>query len=123
MNGRALFGLALILVAVSGCRPDDQRTDSLDPATGERERASYPPGVVAQLDSGSRAFRADDFEAALAHYQRAAELGPDVAAAWFGVFMAHDALGDTAAAREAMRRAQGVAPGASLLHPDGDTLP
>ena len=112
----------LALGAVISCRPDDQRTDTLDPEEARQERENLPPAVVAQLDSGSGAYRADDYEAALRHYREATELDPDVGAAWFGVYMAHLALGNTEEAAEALARAQGAVPGATLIHPsEGDT--
>lgn len=117
----------LLLAAAASCRPDaeDQRTDTMDvQAAIQQERESLPVEVVAQLDSGSMAFRAKDHEAALAHYTRAAEIDSEVAAAWFGVYMAQQALGDLDAAREALARAQSVEPGATLIHPTTtDTIP
>lgn len=114
----------LLLAAAASCRPDDQRTDTMDAQQAiQQERESLPVEVVAQLDSGSAAFRADDHEGALAHYTKAAEIAPDVAAAWFGVYMAQQALGNADAAREALERAQSVEPGATLLRPtSGDTV-
>jgi len=116
MRRRHSFGL-LALALLSACRPEDQRTDTADPTEAVREREQLPAEVVAQLDSGSLAFRNDEFELARDHYQRAAELAPDFGAAWFGVFMAERALGNGQAADEALRQAQHVAPGASLIHP------
>jgi len=111
----AIFVLAL--AALASCRPDDQRTDAFDPAEGMQERENLPPEVVAQLDSGSQAFRDKDHEGALAHYVSATELGPDVGAAWFGVYMAQQALGNNEAAATALERAQQTVHGSTLLHP------
>ena len=95
----------------------------MDPLEGMLAREDMPIEVVAQLDSGSARFRADDFAAALVHYERVTEMVPDAAAGWFGVYMAHQALGDVEAAREALERAQGAAPGATLIHPsNADTM-
>ena len=113
---RHVFGV-LALVGAVACAADDQRTDTIDPEEAVGHRESYPAGVTAQLDSGSAAFRAEDLEGALEHYSRATQLGPDVAAAWFGVYMAEDALGHDAAAAEALGRAQEAVPGATLIHP------
>lgn len=74
-----------------------------------------PPEAVVQLDSGTAAFRADDFDAALRHYTRVTEVAPDVGAGWFGVYMAADALGDAELATDALERARSVVPGATLL--------
>lgn len=119
---RPLFA-ALMLVGALSCRPDDQRTDTLDPHQGMGARQGMAPEVVAQLDSGSAAFRADDFEAALAHYARVTELDPENGPGWFGVYMAEEALGNVDRAQEALERARNVVPGATLLHPEEDTLP
>jgi len=100
-----------------------QRTESLD-VQGPSTRAQLSPAVVEALDAGSEAFRADDFESALEHYTRAAELAPDEASGWFGIYMANEAMGDTAAAQAALETARELAPGASILHPTpDDTVP
>jgi tetratricopeptide (TPR) repeat protein len=115
---RAVIGL-LALAAVISCRPDDQRTETLDPLEGVRRRADLPPDVIAHLDSGSAAFRDDRFGAALEHYTRVTELEPDLGAGWFGVYMAQEALGDLEAAEAALERVQEIAPGATIVHEDG----
>jgi Flp pilus assembly protein TadD len=84
-----------------------------------QSREDMPPAAVAQLDSGTVAFRMDDFEGALRHYTRVTEIDPDIAAGWFGVYMAEDALGHSDRAAAALERARGVVPGATLLH-DGE---
>lgn len=108
---------ALILLALAGCSPpDDQRTDTLDPATAGRDISG---AARTQLDSGNAAFRAGDFEQALIHFTRVTDLAPEDATGWFGVYMAHDAMGNKAAADSAIARARSQAPGASLIR---DTL-
>lgn len=114
---------SLLAVSAVACRPDDQRTDTLDPHEGMQARAQMAPEVVAQLDSGTAAFRADDFQAALRHYARATELDPENGPGWFGVYMAEQALGRPEAAAAALERARGVVPGATLLHGGEDSLP
>jgi Flp pilus assembly protein TadD len=118
MNARRSVIGVLVMAAAVSCRPDDQRTDSLDPDRAMQTREELPAEVVAQLDSGSTAFRSNDFEAALAHYTRVTEVAPDVGAGWFGVYMAQDALGNAEAARDALERAQSLVPGATLIHHD-----
>ena len=119
-----LVWVACIAHMVFACRPDDQRTDTLDPREAMQARAEMSPAVVAQLDSGTAAFRAGDYEGALGHYTRVTELDPVNAPGWFGVYMAEQALGRPEAAAAALDRARGVVPGATLLHPaPGDTLP
>lgn len=115
------------VVAAAGCqRPDDQRTDTISADQVRQAREQLSPAVVAQLDSGNLAYRARNYEEARRHYQAAAQADPEAGAAWFGVYMAEQALGNLAAADSAMRRAQQLQPGASLIHPgpaDTVTLP
>lgn len=110
--------LLIALVAVLACRPTEQRTDSIDPNAGARDRALMQPEVVAQLDSGSLAFRNDDYEAALVHYRSVTDLDPSIGAGWFGVYMAQRELGDLEAAEAALEQARRLIPGATLLHSD-----
>lgn len=105
------------LLLLTACLPEDQRTDTVDQE--EVARALSPEARV-QLDSANAAYRAADFERALAHFQRVTEMAPDDATGWFGVFMAQDALGNREAADEALAEARSRAPGASLIH---DTVP
>ena len=98
--------------------------DATDPEHILQDRESLPPEVIAHVDSGSVAFRNDDFDAALMHYGRATELEPHFGAAWFGIYMVEKARGNTEVAAEALARAQEAMPGASLLHPtSADTTP
>jgi len=114
------LGLALSSWA---CRPDDQRTDTIDP-TGGGSRGAMSPQAVAQLDSGNAAYRAGNHQEALTHYRRVTELEPDQSPGWFGLHMANLALGNRASADSALERVQSLAPGASLIHPTAaDTLP
>ena len=116
---RAAWTLALAALVASGCqRPDDQETGSITEDQIRQTREQLDPDVLAALDSGNAAYRAGDYTAALEQYDRAIAADDDVAAAWFGVYMAQLALGNTAAADSAMQRARDLAPGASLIHPD-----
>ena len=117
MSMRLSVVSVLLLAASVSCRPDDRRTDSFDPQEAMQHREDLPADVLAQLDSGSAAFREDDHAGALAHYTKATELGPDIAAAWFGVYMAQHALGNMEAAQAALERAQSVNPKSTLLRP------
>lgn len=116
---RSLAGLALaglLVLGASGCRPEDQETGTVRTDAGQQARSELPPDVVAHLDSGSAAFRAEDYETARRHYREAAQSAPDQASTWFGVYMAEKALGNGAAADSALAKVQALAPGASLLH-------
>ncbi|HSG47131.1 MAG TPA: tetratricopeptide repeat protein [Longimicrobiales bacterium] len=111
LSSLALAGL--VLLAIAGCSPpDDQRTDTLDPTTAGRELSG---DARVQLDSGNAAFRAGDYPQALVHFTRVTELAPDDATGWFGIYMAHDAMGNQAAADSAIATARSQAPGASLI--------
>jgi tetratricopeptide (TPR) repeat protein len=121
---RARAGTVGLLVALgvvagpTGCRPDDQRTDTVDPTTAGR--ANLPEAARAVLDSGNVAYRGASYEAALRHYARVTELAPDDPTGWFGVYMAHHALGNLDAADSALERSRRLAPGASLIRPDAN---
>ena len=124
MTTKRLITAVLVLAAMSACRPDEATTDHLDPAHIMEQRENLSPEVRTHLDSGSAAFRRDDHEAALDHYTQATDIDPNAAAAWFGVYMAQQALGNEEAATEAMARAQSTVPGATLINPtETDTLP
>ena len=112
--------LLATIVAVVACRPGTQRTDSVDPNVGVQDRASWAPEMVERLDAGNAAVRADSFDVARTHFLAATELEPDVAAGWFGLYMAERGLGNVEAAQEALGRAQDLAAGATLIHPGGE---
>lgn len=119
MRNRALrivLGGGMVFALAACPLPDDQRTDTLDPETAGRELSA---DARVQLDSGNAAFRAGDHATALRHFQRVTEMAPDDATGWFGVYMAHDAMGNSAAADSAIAQARSRAPGASLIR---DTL-
>ena len=116
MTARRVVLSLLVVAATSACRPDDQRTDTVDPAA---VAGSLNMEVAAQLDSGNAAYRAGSLDAAATHYQRVADLDPETAAGWFGLYMVASARGDSVAAAAALERAREAAPGASLLHPPG----
>jgi lipopolysaccharide biosynthesis regulator YciM len=121
---RKAITMALAVAATVSCRPDDQRTDRLDPTGGPQARENMPSEAVIQLDSGNLAIRNDDLEAAVAHYTRVTELAPDFGSGWFGLYMAHRELGDEDEAAAALARARSIVPGATLLHQDSaDTIP
>ncbi len=125
MSARAIVVAGIVAsLILTACDPgDDQETGSISREEVQHSRDSLDPAVTAALDSGNVAYREEDYEAALRHYRRAAELGEEVAAAWFGIYMANLALGNADDAQEAMDRAQSLAPGASLMHPDDTTTP
>jgi tetratricopeptide (TPR) repeat protein len=117
--------LLLPLTLATACQDaDDQRTDSVDMEEARQARESLPPGLTAQLDSGSAAFRADDYETAMRHYRAVTEMDAELAAGWFGLYMVHRARGEADSATAALERARELAPRASILRAaEGDTLP
>lgn len=118
-----VLGVSAALVVFAACRPDDQRTDSVDPVAARQERESWDPAMAAQLDSGNVAIRADEHATAREHFVRVTEMAPDVAAGWFGLYLAEQGLGDADAAQAALERARSIASGATLIHPaEGDTV-
>ena len=119
MRSGRWFACVLVVAAAFSCRPNDQQTDTLDPEEAMQARENMPPAVLAQLDSGSSAFRSHDFEAALLHYSKVTEIAPELGAGWFGVYMVQDALGNEQDAAEALARARALVPGATLIR-DGD---
>ena len=125
MNGmRALLLLSVTAAAACGPTGDDQETGSVSREEVLEARRELSPAVAAALDSGNAAYRADDYERAREYYTTATEQGEDVAAAWFGLYMAELALGNAEAAQAAMDRAQSLAPGASLIHStETDSVP
>jgi tetratricopeptide (TPR) repeat protein len=121
MSARACLIALLLPLLAGGCRrPDDQRTDQIRDRDVLAARQTLDPAVVEALDSGNVAYRERDYSRALGHYQAAVEMDRDVAAGWFGIYMAQLALGNAEAAEAAMQQARQRAPGASLIQPDED---
>jgi tetratricopeptide (TPR) repeat protein len=122
MQTRRLLAVALSLTvgtATAACRPADQKTGTINAQQAEKARETLPPEVLAQIDTANEAFRAGDHQAALEHYTKARDMKNDVAAAWFGIYMAQHALGNDSAAQAALAEAQKISPGATLIHPAG----
>lgn len=116
---------ALVLASgllATACGSEEKPTRGITPETAEKQRALMDPVVVSRLDSGNAAYRDGEYERALTHFRRAVRYDSSNAAAWFGVFMTHRAMGNTAAADSAMGRVRKLTPEASLAHPaDSDT--
>lgn len=115
MSAKRAILLATALAAVACGQPQDQKTETLDPVAARQKREDLPADLRAQLDSGSAAFRAQELEEALAHYTAATNIDDQVAAGWFGVYMAQKALGNSAEALAALEKVQQLQPGASLV--------
>jgi len=117
MKNARRVDVLLALATLAACRPAEPATESVDVQAGTRARETYPPIVVAQIDSGNAAYSAGNYGEALRHYRAAADAGPEIPATWFGIYMAQHALGNLEAADSALQRVRTVAPGASLLRP------
>ena len=116
--------IGALLLSACGPTGDDQETGSISREDVAAARSSLPPEVVAALDSGNVAYRSGSLEAARRHYTAATRARDDVAAAWFGLYMAELALGNADAAQAALGRARELAPGASLIREtEPDTVP
>ena len=117
IRARIILGLAGA-AALGACGPagGDQETGSISREEVLEARRELSPEVAAALDSANVLYRAKDYSAARDQYAAATRAGEDVAAAWFGLYMAELALGNDEAAEAAMDRAQSLAPGASLIH-------
>ncbi len=112
----------LLLALLVACAPsDDQETGSIRGDDVRQTREELPADLVAALDSGNAAYGRADFQDAVDRYNEAIEIDDDVAAGWFGLYMAQSALGNPEAADSALARARDLAPGASLIHPERDT--
>lgn len=114
-SGKILMAAALAALAGCGGEQAGERVTLGQPPASA---AALTPEVRAALDSGTVAYRAGDYAQALAYYRRAVESAPDQPAPWLGVSMAERALGNVAAADSAASRAQALAPGVIMSHPD-----
>jgi Flp pilus assembly protein TadD len=61
------------------------------------------------MDSAASEYRDHDYERAREHYSDATRLDTTLAAPWFGLFLAHRALGNVAAADSAFMTARRLA--------------
>jgi tetratricopeptide (TPR) repeat protein len=120
MNRAMIVGAASVLLLAACQRADDQRTDTITDRDVRAARQQLDPAVAAALDSGNVAYRARDYQRALQHYQEVVARNEELAAGWFGIYMAQLALGNPDAAEAAMAQARIHAPAASLMHPDPD---
>ena len=123
-GSRVAAAVAVLVVALPACdrgpEGDDQATGSM---TGEEVRAArsdWTEAANVHVDSANAAYRADDYPAALRHYEAALEAAGDSktaqVTAYFGIYMVQNARGDSAAAAAAMQKAQEISPEASMMH-------
>jgi tetratricopeptide (TPR) repeat protein len=122
---RVLAGCGVLLLmtvgpVACGTAEEGAPAEAAQPEVNEA-RAALSDEALAQLDSGNVAYGARALDEALRHYLQVTELAPDQASGWFGVYMAHDALGNTEAADSALARAGELAPDAEVPHPVVDS--
>ena len=65
MRWFAMVGVMLMF----GCRPDDQKTETIDASQVKEARADISPESAAHLDSGNAAYKAKDYARAREHYR------------------------------------------------------
>jgi len=112
MTKRIFFALCAVAVA-SACQSDSEaanRTTLGSAEYGDGMASGLPAGLQAHIDEGNAAYRTQDYESALQHYQIAADMDPAQPTAWFGVAMAASALGDDERAEAARQRVQQLDP-------------
>lgn len=119
-TARTLAALTLALVVV-GCGAGESSEapgapGGEDVAPSEEGSGVITPEIRDALERGNAAFRADEFETALQHYQEALSMDSTVEASLFGLYITHEALGNTEEA-QAIREKLGT--GAIMPHPTG----
>lgn len=67
-----------------------------------------PLAARTALDAGNAAYRAKQFDAALAQYRAAAAAAPEHAAPWFGIYMVANDMKNTSLADSAMSHAKAL---------------
>ncbi len=78
-------------------------------ATATSATPTLPPAALAALDAGNVAYRARQFDAALAKYREAAAAAPAHAAPWFGIYMVANDMKNTVLADSAMTQVKNLA--------------
>jgi tetratricopeptide (TPR) repeat protein len=111
MTKRIILALCAVAVATA-CQSDTEAANRTTLGSAEYGGAAsgLPAGLQAHIDEGNAAYRAQDYEGALQHYQIAADMDPAQPTAWFGVAMAASAMGDEERAEAARQRVQQLDP-------------
>ncbi len=85
-------------------------------AAGEGSGPTLPLAAMTALDAGNTAYRAKQFDAAIASYRTAATAAPEHAAPWFGLYMAANEIKNTALADSAMQRVKALSADPATLN-------
>lgn len=114
--------LVVTTLVLAGCNrpeaalPDSTATAALPEGHVQVTRATpLPPEAQAILDSANARFAADDYRGALDAYRATLAAAPGHPAAWWGISMAANMLGDSVLADSARRmlESRGVRPESS----------
>ena len=98
---------ALVIgVTLGACGPSSREESAvaIDP-----DGSGLPIALLTRMDSAAEAFTAGDAATAQRLYRGVTDAVPDLAAAWFGLYLAERALGNAAAADTALARAKRAA--------------
>jgi hypothetical protein len=116
MSSRFLLGALSSVVVLSGVACGRQDTDgppssgaaTASTASTNSAEPALPAAAIAALDAGNVAYRAKEFDAALAKYREAALAAPQHAAPWFGIYMVANDVKNVALADSAMARVKSL---------------
>ena len=119
------IGVAAACVVMVACASDDAPKVPLGAAAPVTEAPAaggvpLPDAAKDLLDAGNFAYRAKQFDVAIAKYREAAAAAPKHAAPWFGVYMAATAMNNSALADSANERVQALSADASALNAHAD---
>jgi tetratricopeptide (TPR) repeat protein len=120
LRALAVVIASAMLAACGGGDEAGQRTALGSEAGGVDDLS---PELQIHLDAGNYQYRAREYEEAIQHYSEVVRLDPQLAAGWYGLGMAHQALGNTAAADSAMAEVHRLAPELPLEHPTTEAPP
>ena len=131
MKMPASFVVAACVTMVACGASDDAAKVPLGAQAPAASEAPAAPGVPLSeaakdlLDAGNNAYRAKQFDVAIAKYREAAVAAPKHAAPWFGVYMAANAMKNTALADSANERVEALSADTSALnaHADAASIP
>lgn len=100
---RTSASVAALLLLGACAGPDESKSLPLGAggSSGDAQQ-KLPLPVMAALDSGNNAMRADDYPRAIAQYRLATAGAPEHPAPWFGLYMAAKEAKNTALADSAM---------------------
>lgn len=118
---------AALVAALAACGGEEGERVELgeqQQATRENARSTWSPELTAQVDSANAAYAAGDFDTAAEVFTAVTEEHPDMGVAWFGLYMAEKARGNTEAADAALAKVNELSPELAPAHDSGGmTMP